>query len=185
MKQAMLTAVCVVAAVMFGCVPSLQPLATEKERVFEPKLVGTWAKADGKLSLKFEKGDDNAYKVVATDENGDASKLEAGLLRLGNDLFFDTTVDDVDLKGDFAKFHLLPVHLFTKITLNGDTLTYATLNFDWLKKLREEKKLTIRHEVMNDMVVLTAPTKDLQEFLRKNANNTDAFQKPTELKRKK
>lgn len=184
MKRMMLAAVCAVAAVMFGCVPSLQPLATEKELVFEPKLIGSWVKPDSRLSLTFEKGDNNTYKIVATDENGDAAKLTAGLVRLGNDLFFNTTVEDVDLKGDFAKFHLLPVHLFTKITLAGDTLTYATLNFDWIKKLREENKLTIRHEVMNDMVVLTGATKELQEFLRKNAANTDAFQKPTELRRK-
>lgn len=185
MKRLMLATVCAVAAVMFGCVPSLQPLATEKEWVFEPKLIGAWAKADSKVSLRFEKGDDNAYKVIATDESGNPAKLTAGLARIGDTLFLDTTVEDVDLKGDFAKFHLLPVHLFTKITLAGDTLTYAPLNFDWLKKLREENKLAIRHEVMNDLVVLTAPTKELQEFLRKNTGNADAFQKPVELKRKK
>ncbi|MBI5396432.1 MAG: hypothetical protein HZA91_14150, partial [Verrucomicrobia bacterium] len=141
--------------------------------------------ADSKLSLTFTKTDDNHYAIAATDEEGAASKLDGFLVRLGNDLFFDTTVKDVDLKGNFAKFHLLPAHLFTKITLNGDTLSYATLNFDWIKKQNEAKKLALRHEVIEDIVVLTAPTKELQEFLRKNAGNADAFQKPTELKRRK
>ncbi len=186
MKRMMLVAVCAAAAVMFGCVPSLQPLYTGKDLVFEPKLIGTWASADNKQALAFNKGsDDKSYEVLATDENGAVSKLDAHLVRLGNDLFFDTTVKDADLKGDFAKFHLLPAHLFTKITLSGDTLTYAALNFDWIKKQNEAKKLALRHEVIEATVVLTAPTKELREFLRKNAGTADAFQTPVEFKRKK
>jgi len=181
----MLAAVCAAAAVMFGCVPSLQPLATEEEWVVEPKLVGTWVTPDSQLSLTFEKADNNTYTVVATEGKSHVTKLVAGLIRLDDNLFCDTTVKDVDLQGDLAKFHLLPVHLFTKITLANDTLTYATLNFDWLKKLREERKLALRHEMMNDGIVLTAPTKELQEFLRKHAGHPDAFQPPTALNRKK
>ncbi|MCX7824007.1 MAG: hypothetical protein N2689_00425, partial [Verrucomicrobiae bacterium] len=94
-------------------------------------------------------------------------------------------VKEVDWKGDFAKIHMLPVHLFTKISLEGDTLRYATLKFDWVKQLRVDKKLAVRHEVQEDMTILTASTEELQDFLRKHAADPDAFQPPTELKRKK
>jgi hypothetical protein len=186
MRQTLITLVCAAAAVMLGCVPSLQPLVTDKDAIFEPGLLGTWTKADSKQSFIFTKADDGkSYNVLATDDEGDASKLEARLMRLGNDLFLDTTVKELDWKGNFAKFHLLPAHLFTKITLEGDTLCYATLNFDWVKPLCEKKKLTLSHDIVNDMIVLTAPTNELQDFVRKHAAEKDVFQSPTELKRKK
>jgi len=187
MRQILITLICAAAAVMLGCVPSLQPFVTEKDAIFEPGLLGTWTKADSKQSATFTKADDGkSYNILATDDDGDPSKLEARLMRLGNDLFLDTTIKEVDdWKGNFAKFHLLPIHLLTKITLEGDTLRYATLDFSWAKELRKQKKLSIRHEVQDDMTVLTAPTKELQEFVRKHAAEKDAFQSPTELKRKK
>jgi hypothetical protein len=185
MKRMMLAAVCILAAAMPGCVPSLQPIATEKDLVFELNLLGTWVEADGKSSFKFQKAAaGKGYEVIATNKEGNASKLEARLVRLGNDLFFDTTVRDLDLKGSFAAFHLLPAHLFTKITLSGDTLSYATLNYNWVEKLGGEKKLAIRHETVKDLIVLTASTTELQQFLREHASDKDAFQTPIELKRK-
>jgi hypothetical protein len=200
MRQLMLFLTCAVAAVMLGCVPSLQPLVTdEKELIFEPNLVGTWIKPDSRTSFKLEKGvakaadnsapttgegGDKAYTITATDDDGNVAKLVGGLVRLDNTLFFNTTVLDSGVKG-FTSCHMLPVHLFTRITLDGDTLTYATLDAEWMKKQHAEKKLAIRHELVNDTVVLTASTPEIREFLRKNAGNPDAFQKPTELKRKK
>jgi len=187
MKQLMLVIVCVAAAVMLGCVPSLQPLYSEKDPILLAPLAGTWVSENGKEKFTFKADEQEIkYEVTCTDEEGGTGKLEARLLRLGKHLFLDTTVSDLpEVKCAYPKCHLLPVHLFTKITIEGDVLRYATLDFGWIKKGIEQKKITLRHEAMKDMTFLTASTKELQEFVRAHADEKDAFQDSKELRRKK
>ena len=187
MKQWMLAAVCAVAAVMLGCVPSLHPLYLEKDPILLAPLAGTWVSENGKEKFTFKANEqETKYEVTCTDEEGGTGKLEARLLRLGKHLFLDTSVDDLpEVKCAYPKCHLLPVHLFTKIEIEGDVLRYATLSFDWIKKGIEQKKITLRHEITKDMTFLTASTKELQEFVRAHADEKDAFQEPKELRRKK
>lgn len=186
MKQLMLVIVCAVAAVMFGCVPSLQTLYSEKDPILLAPLAGTWVSEDGKDKFTFKANEQEIkYEIICVDEKG-TGKLEARLLRIGKHLFLDTTVNDLpDVKNDYPKFHLLPAHLFTKVSIEGDVLRYATLHIEWLKKGIEQKKITLRHEAVDDMIVLTAPTKELQDFIRAHADEKDAFQEPKELRRKK
>ena len=186
MRQVMLFLTCATAAVMLGCVPSLQPLYSEKDPILLAPLAGTWVSEDGKDKFNFKANEqDIKYEITCIGEKG-SGKLEARLLRLGKHLFLDTTVNDLpDTKNDYPKFHLLPVHLFTKISIEGDVLRYATLNVEWLKKVIEQNRATIRHETVNDMIVLTAPTGELQEFIRAHADEKESFQDTKELHRQK
>ncbi|MBI5686460.1 MAG: hypothetical protein HZC54_15415 [Verrucomicrobia bacterium] len=187
MRQLMLLVTCAVAAVMLGCVPSLQPLYSEKDPILLASLAGTWVSADSKEKFIFKADEQEIkYEVTCTDQEGGTGKLEARLLRLGKHLFLDTTVSDLpEVKCAYPKCHLLPAHLFTKIEIEGDVLRYATLHFDWIKKGLEQKKITIRHEAVKDMTFLTASTKELQEFVLAHAGEKDAFQEPKELRRQK
>ncbi|MCX6899735.1 MAG: hypothetical protein NT105_13680 [Verrucomicrobia bacterium] len=187
MRHLMLFLTCAVAAVMLGCVPSLQPLYSEKDSILLAPLAGTWVSEDGKEKFTFKADEQEIkYEVTCTDESGGTGKLEAHLLRLGKHLFLDTTVNDLpEIKCAYPKCHLLPVHLFTKISIEGDVLHYATLDYGWIKKGIEQKKITLRHEAMKDMTFLTASTKELQEFVLVHADEKDAFQTPKELHRKK
>ena len=43
-------------------------------------------------------------------------------------------------------------------------------DIEWLEQLFKQRKIRIKHEVMEeDIIVLTAPTAELQEFVRKYA----------------
>lgn len=186
MRHIMLFLTCITAAVMLGCVPSLQPLYSDKDPILLPALAGTWASEDGKDTFTFKADDqDRKYDITCVSEKG-TGRIEGRLLRLGQQLFLDTTVNDLpDTKSDYAKFHLLPVHLFTKISVEGDVLKYATLNIEWIKKGIDQNKLTIRHETTKDLIVLTASTPELQEFIRAHADDKDAFQETKVLRRQK
>ena len=186
MRQVMLFLTCAAAAVMLGCVPSLQPLYSEKDPILLAPLAGTWVSEDGKDKFTFKADEPNTkYDVTCVSEKG-TGLIEARLLRLGQQIFLDTTVNDLpDTKNEYPKFHLVPVHLFTKISIEGDVLRYTTLNMEWIKKGVEQNKLVIRHETVNDTVLLTASTKELQEFVRAHADEKDAFQEPKELHRQK
>ncbi len=186
MRQVLLFLTCVTAAAMLGCVPSLQPLYSDKDPILLPPLAGTWVSDDGKDKFTFKADDqDRKYDITCVSEKG-TGQIEARLLRLGGQLFLDTTVTDLpDTKSEYPKFHLLPVHLFTRISVEGDVLKYATLNIEWIKKGFDRNKLTLRHESTKDLIVLTAPTAELQDFIRAHADDKDAFQETKVLRRQK
>ena len=188
MRRAMLLIVCAVAAVMFGCVPSIQPLFTEKDAVFLPELIGTWVSADGKTKFTFSKGDGNDYDVTCTEEQDRTGKLKVRVGKIGEETFFDTSIksaEDAGVRSGYAAFHLVPSHMFSRFRLKGDTLSYATLNQDWLKKMRAEKKELPRHEVVDEAILLTGSTEELKAFIAKNLGTADAFMMTQELRKQK
>ena len=55
---------------MGGCVQSLHPLFTEKDIIFEEKLVGIWSEdPNSKEIWEFKKADANSYEFIYTDSD--------------------------------------------------------------------------------------------------------------------
>lgn len=168
-----------------GCVvPSLHPLFTEKDLVFDPALIGTWAEEDEEEAWIFLKSGDNAYDLIHAAE-GTPIKYEAHLVRLGKFEFLDIYPQEPEIKNDFYKLHLIPAHTFWRIWTDGDVLLIARLDPDWLKDMIARKKVKIAHERLDDRIVLTASTKELQKFILKYAEDINAFPDPAELHRQK
>ena len=78
----------------------------------------------------------------------------------------------------------LPLHLAVKVARHQDELQLAILDYEWLGKLLKANPATLRHIVVPDKPLetnsgekfyLTADTRDLQKFLLKHQNNTNAF----------
>jgi hypothetical protein len=82
------------AAMMTACGPAewLNPCYNDADVTFDPALVGRWNDPDGS-SLRFQKADDKAYKVVYTEVHADGtreeSRFEGHLVRLGDIVFLD------------------------------------------------------------------------------------------------
>jgi hypothetical protein len=50
------------------------------------------------------------------------------------------------------------------------------MNCDWLKQLSDRNQLDLAHERLDDeMVALTAPTRELRAFALKHADSKEAF----------
>ena len=100
------------AVLLGGCIPSLHPLYTEKDLIFEEKLLGTWAKNDSKETWQFKRANGNKYyKMTYTDEEGKKGHFDAGLGKLNNMMFLNIFPKEPELKeNDFYKFHILRVH---------------------------------------------------------------------------
>lgn len=160
-----------VGVLVSGCgVPSLYPLYTDKDLVFEPALIGTWDSKEGPV-CKFTKGPNKSYELIYTEKKSSA-KFEAHLVRLGKDMFLDTFPDVSAIgKNDFYSMHIVPVHIFFKVNLKGDELRFQTLNADWFKEGIKQKKLQVKYEALgHDRFLLTMPTKELQAFVIKHAD---------------
>jgi hypothetical protein len=176
MRTRLALAVTALAVLMTGCtVRSLYPLYTEKDVVLEPGLLGTWAEHDNtKNNWIFQKSGENTYRLISSEGK---TTLEGRLMKLGGYLFLDVTPNDQD--SDF----IIPAHVFVKIELSGDIMRTALLNPDWVKKAVELKTLGLSFTVIGDNVVLTAPTKELQEFVLRHAGDESVFSHLEEYRR--
>lgn len=182
---------------LFGCVPSVNPLYTEKDVVFDPALMGAWSGDNNKETWAFEKSGDKAYKLLQTDEDGRTAEFEVHLVRLKEHRFLDLYLVDPGMEKDskmnsYAGFALIPGHMFMKVTQIQPTLQIAFLDPDWLKELLEKNPRAIAHKKIpgnsgdktEDRIVLTAETEDLQKFILKHINDEKIFGEPGELRRK-
>lgn len=183
MRRAVLAFALTLVLFLTGCVvQSIHGLYTENDLVFDPALIGTWTEKENPNPWTLEKNGEKTYTLSYT-ENQVTAKFEAHLVRLGPYLFLDTYPTDAELKNSVLAFHLMPSHLFTRIWIEKDTLRYAALDYDWMKKQLEEKKITLPNEIEDGSVILTASTKELQAFILKYAGDPEAFSKPKILHR--
>ena len=166
----------VLSILLCGCVPSLYPLYTDEDVIFDPNLVGVWSEKDAKDKWAFSQEDNKTYKLVYTDEKGLPGEFIVHLVNVQDRLFLDLFPADPNLKeNDFYKAHLLPAHTFMKVEHINATLRMAPMNPDWLNKYLEDHPDAIAHEKVDDRIVLTAKPKVIQAFLIKNEKTEGLF----------
>ncbi len=168
-----------------GCVRSLHPLYTEKDLVFDEKLLGTWLKdGEGTDTWVFQKAGENSYYLIET-EKGAPARFEAHLVKLGSYYFLDLIPSEMDTKNDFYKLHFVPVHTFSRIWLEKDSFRFGMFDNDWLRDMIEQKKITIGHERDEKALLLTAPTADLQKLVLQYADDPKAFPRGEKMLRQR
>ena len=187
------------AALLGGCVPvmSLHPLYTEKDVVFEEKLLGRWVDDPNSPETTWEfnriEEPNNAYNLVFSDEEGKKGSFVAHLVRLQNRLFLDVypseppwEIEDPNkLELPYNYFFLIPAHTFIKIDFNGPQLKMWLTKDEEMEKLLKEEPNAVKHTFIEDKLILTAPTKELQNFVLKYADDKRVFKGEIVLGRKK
>ena len=200
------------AAILGGCLPvmSLHPLFTEKTLVFEEKLLGTWvddpnspkstwefkrivesSKKQGQFDLP--KKPEKAYQLVLLGiEDGGKGSFYIHLVKLKDRLFMDIYPSQfpsarIDPNEDlvFNAFFLIPGHSFAIIDSIEPQLKIRWTNQDELEKLLKEKPKAVKHEIIEDGLILTASTEELQKFVLKYADDERLFPEEAVLTRKK
>ena len=172
--------------VLAGCIPSVHPLYTERDLIFDPALVGKWTDKKGKETWTFTQSAEKEYKLTYVDEKGKKGKFVVHLLKVKDHQFLDFYPADPDLKqNDFYKLHLMSMHTFMRLQQIEPTLQMATLNPDWIKKFLKKNPDAVRHEKVDDGILFTAQPKELQAFLIKRAKTVDAWNECDPLTRRK
>jgi hypothetical protein len=182
------SALIILTAVLFGCVPSWNPLYTDQDLVFDPALVGNWKDKDNKETWVFEKTGEKSYKLTHTDEDKHTGKFDVHLLKIGARTFLDlylTDASEKEMEGNsLAKTMLLPGHLFLRVDEIGASLKMAAPDPDWLRKHLEAHPGAIACRKIGDgQFIFTAETKELQAFVTKHADGEALFGEPFALKR--
>ena len=169
-----------IAILIMGCpARSLFPLFTESDLVYNPGLVGTWTDNENN-TFTFQRSGEKSYNVVSLEQKGNSEGYRVQLGRLGKFWF----IDSYPLKsGD--DHHKLSAHILSRIWINGDTLTMASLESDWLRDMIDAKKLSIAHVRRDDDIILTATTEELRALCLRFAEDDTAFPNPGVLIRTK
>ncbi len=185
-KAIQLSIIAFIAALIGGCVPSWNALFTEKDLVFDAKLVGIF-NGDDDEAWEFAKDGDKKYKLTYTDKDGKAT-FDAHLLKIQNRQFLDVQLDEKGYEGlklnALAKVTMVPARMFLRVDEMGSSLKLAAVNPDWLGKHLEKNPKAIAHLKKGDLLLFTAETKDLQAFVIKHVEGEALFGDPFTLKRK-
>ena len=178
-----------------GCLSTLHPLFTEKDLVFEARLLGSWNNGpDDDGAAVFEQGSaesfrdlpaslkaiaNKAYVVTMKDKDGEV-KYYAFLARIGKELYLDYyPADNARQKqyDDFFRQHLVKLHSLYHIQfLQNESFRIRQFDEGFLKDLINNKKIRISHEVMFDgSYLITASTEELQQYVMKYGDAPEAY----------
>ncbi len=190
------------AAILGGCVPvmSLHPLYTEKDVIFEEKLLGTWLDDPNGPETIWEfqcpEEAEKEYKLIFSDEEGKKGLFATRLVKLGGRFFLDVypanfpcgDIEDPNKKDwlPYNSFFFVPAHTFIKIDSIGSELKMRLTDDENMETLLKENPNAVKFETLeDDRIVLTASTKELQAFVLKYADDERLFGDAIVLNRKK
>ena len=183
---AILSAICLL-LICSSCVPSLNPLYTEKDLMFDGALIGVWAEKNGRETWDLSRSDiDLEYRLRHTDEYGKKGEFSARLVRVGDKTFLDIVpVNPGFTQSDFYQGHFFATHTFVHVAKNGSSVWLSAVEPEWLKDFVARNPDAIRHLKIRDVIVLASTPKETQKLLLANLNTREAFSEPVELSRKR
>jgi len=143
-----------------GCfdMRSVYPIYTDATALTEPALVGTWQTKDAKEQLIVAEAGDHTYRLTYIDDNGEATRYELHLVKIGG-----TLVADLLPGGEGSG---IPAHSFARMALDGDSLKITFLDSDTLREKAKEAGLAYTKD--NEFIALVAPTAAVRAFIEKN-----------------
>ena len=182
-----------------GCIiHSLYPFYTSETIILDKNLEGFWENPDASKNencpegLLFEKNEEDDFYHLTICENGLWSKLDVHLVRIGEYTYLDFYPDrsysrEKGKENDivFTDFHLISTHSISRVTISENNLSIESINMEWLKDLFEQRKIRIKHEKIEEGIVLTASSKDLQKFIYKYSDEEKAFESADVYEKKK
>jgi hypothetical protein len=155
---------CLLAATLSsGClVLALQPAYDPESVVFDEALIGEWENGDDGTSATIERAEWRSYKVIYADRSSTRS-FQGNLTKVGPATFLDLT----EMRGVDPGPFLLPVHGVLRLSVSGDSLTAAMLDYNWFIRAMTRKSPGLPALAVDDRrnVVMTAPTEGIRRWL--------------------
>ncbi len=154
-----------------GCVPSVFPIYSDEEIIFDPALLGAWTNEDSSEIYLVSQVAGRGYRVVMIEEDCERTTLEMHLAQIGGSKFVD--ISYADREPDVLS---LQTHVMFRFEQVGSAVTLRTIDPKWLGEYLEENPHAIEHlTTPDDEIVFTARTPDLQAFQREHEETTDAW----------
>ena len=119
-----------------------------------------------------------------TDGEGKIGKFETHLVQIGDHRYLDLYPLEPDLsENDFYKGHLIPSHTFMQLRQIEPHLQLSPMGPGAIENLLEENPSAVKHEVVQNSIVLTAQPEQLQAFIKKYHAYEDLFGEADDMDR--
>jgi hypothetical protein len=163
----------------------LNPIYSEKDKVFLPQLTGSWAEKDSEGSWNFIADERGGYRLELKDEDGEASVFVAQLARVEGALLLDLFPDRpaVGLDADITEMHLIGLHSFAVVHQLKPTLKMSFMEQEWLEEHLQSHPGALDFVQRDNRLILTSSTLELQQFVIRHLQTEDAFFESEELHR--
>jgi hypothetical protein len=165
-----------------GPVGSLHPLYRTQDLVATPSLAGSWREypapeaKESPTTWTLQPAAGATYRLAIAGSAADPPlTFTAGLARLGDYLFFDLTPDDPLIWRYVFAGHLVRLHIFFRLWVDRNAFMLQPLSADWIVRSARAGDIRVPYVVVDDQVVLVAPTADLQRFVLTYADDAEAF----------
>jgi len=130
----------------------------------------------------------NNYHLTYTSWEDQDTLIERMMIRLtsiNDELFMDFSPSHIKnpvLKKNarFAANYILG-HTFAKIAFEEDRLMIYPLDSEYIENLIKSKRIRLKHENINEQIVLTASTSELREFIAKYGDDPQLYIEPETL----
>lgn len=195
----LLPALCIAAMLMLsGCLSAFFPLFTEQDIVYDTRLLGSWKKGSNGPVYSFRQGSAESFAelpagmrdlaskgyvlTVTEGADGAPSRFFVFMTRIGKHLYLDYFPSKERQEKPYAAFYtknFIPLHSFFRFqpAANGDSMAISQLKESFLENLINNKQIRIRRERrMDGGTVITAPTEDLRQYVRKYGELDAAYE---------
>jgi hypothetical protein len=160
------TIIGMLAVVLVGCVPTLNPVYTQRDLIYDAALLGFWRQRESTATWNFTKAGEKEYALAYTDTEGRSGTFTARLANVGGVQFLDLyPVKDELESSEFYKFHLLPIHTVYIVRQTSPDLKLAGFDLKWLDEYLQQNPDALQHSTYNGQQLVTASTEELQAFL--------------------
>jgi hypothetical protein len=163
-------------------ITSLQPFYTRQDLEADSRLNGIWGDKEGDVTFSFEErkeeGKEEEYKLVVEETDGEqkvSGEFEARVVRLGAFYFLDIYPQSRKEGNEFYRAHFARAHTIARVEISQDSIQMAFLSASWLKAKMEEKSVDTPCMEVDDTLMLTGTTKEVQELVFSHANDDGAF----------
>lgn len=170
-----------------SCAGSLQPLESGEPVMVSANLRGKWVTTDANSQEQeyflVDSSSADIYFVSSLKPNGSPREIyEVSLVQVGGYTFLDAAFDETVSGQEHRNAHdmaVLRIHFIGRVWVEGDTLRLGLLNYDWLREMTSSGKVKLpyveHHEESDTLLLLTAESDKLAEFVRQYAEDSDAF----------
>ncbi len=178
-------------AITVCCAPSLHPIYTEDDIIYDPALIGTWLGEDDEiLAIRQHDALDNAYLMTYTDSDGDIGEFDARLVDIEGYTFLDVyPIPNEQSEDDHSQYLLIPTHGNVMVTQIEPDFIFVVMDEEWLADYLEDNPDALKHEYANydpsdqGRLIVTASTEDLQAFLIEHIGTEGAYGDPVTYSR--
>lgn len=152
-------------ALLLGCLPTVNPVYTEKDLIFDEAILGVWNQDSGASSWDFSKKDDKSYLLQYTDKDSRTGRFVAHLAEIKGTKFLDLYPVKQEEESGFYTFHTVPLHTIYRVVQTEPELKLAGIDYNWFKEYINEHPGALQMLTINDRKIVSSSTKELQAFV--------------------